>query len=105
MEGVRREEREREERVRVGVGRDRREREAFLRGVEGGRKRGENKRKVGAGEEEKGEVGVVDGMVNEGGGWRGRGEQSRFRQSDVKGREKVGGEQPDEVTRVLSKIF
>ena len=33
------------------------------------------------------------------------GEQRRFRQSDVKGRSQKGPEQPDEVKRVLSKIF
>ena len=92
--------------MRVGVRREGREREAFLRGVEmGGRRRGKSKAAPGDGsgkaKEGKEEGGVVDGMVNEGG----RGEQRRFRQRDVKGIEKAGGGQPDEVTRVLSKIF
>ncbi|KAI4220375.1 MAG: hypothetical protein LQ349_008103, partial [Xanthoria aureola] len=57
MEGVRAEEREREERVRVGVRRERKEREEFLRGVErakveeGRRRKMEGKgEKVGGGE-------------------------------------------------------
>ena len=104
MEGVRREEREREEKVRVGVGRDKREREAFLRGVEGAR--------VEKGKEEKREKRRKGGSGGEGEGEKGGGkgdgemvERRRFRQSDVlmKGDGRV--EQSDEVKRVLSKIF
>lgn len=103
MEGVRAEEREREERVRVGVRRERKEREEFLRGVErakveGGkrRKREGNGEKVGVG----GDDGVVVGGEEE---KRGKFER-RFRQNEVRSRGKVEG-QSEDVSRVLSKIF
>ena len=103
MEGVRAEEREREERVRVGVRRERKEREEFLRGVErakveGGkrRKREGNGEKVGV----DGDDGVVVGGEEE---KRGKFER-RFRQNEVRSRGKVEG-QSEDVSRVLSKIF
>lgn len=124
MEGVRREEREREERVRVGVAKDKREREAFLRDVQGGkvektrRERMEMKQqKKKKSREEEGEKGtMVDGGgVEDSAEGKGdmaglplraeRWEQRRFRQSEVKGSGKNCEKQPDEVTRVLSKIF
>lgn len=111
MEGVRREEREREERVRVGLARDKREREAFLREVEMSkiaktrREKGKKEEKV---KEKEGGLGPGDA----GGKAKGdevvraaRTEQRRFRQSEVKGKEKNSWEQPDETMRVLSKIF
>ncbi|KAL8997599.1 MAG: hypothetical protein Q9169_003146 [Polycauliona sp. 2 TL-2023] len=101
MEGVRAEEREREERVRVGVRRDRKEREEFLRGVERAkveegkkRKREGRKEKV---KEENGKEGMVEGEKQ-------KGFERRFRQNEVKSRKKFEG-QPEDVSRVLSKIF
>ncbi|KAI4209798.1 MAG: hypothetical protein LQ351_007328 [Letrouitia transgressa] len=97
MAGVRAEEREREEKVRIGVRRDKKEREEFLRGVERGkamegrrRKREgkEKRREEGLGEEESGKKGFE---------WR-------FRQNQVRRNGEVR-EQPEEVKRVLSKIF
>ncbi|KAI4181185.1 MAG: hypothetical protein L6R41_006769 [Letrouitia leprolyta] len=101
MAGVRAEEREREERVRVGVRRDKKEREEFLRSVERGKvedtKRKKRKRK--GFDEEKVENGEHEG--NDGGR---SGRERRFRQNEVKKR-RDKEEQPEEVRRVLSKIF
>ncbi|KAI4222954.1 MAG: hypothetical protein L6R36_005786 [Xanthoria steineri] len=102
MEGVRAEEREREERVRVGVRRERKEREEFLRGVERAKvEEGRRRKREGRGEE----VGVDgdDGMVDGGEEKRGKFER-RFRQNEVRSRGKVEG-QSEDVSRVLSKIF
>ncbi|KAL8830325.1 MAG: hypothetical protein Q9170_005782 [Blastenia crenularia] len=101
MDGVRAEEREREERVRIGVRRDKKEREEFLKGVERARVEGTRRRKREA---------RVKGQENvEGGGAEGKyeakeGYERRFRQNEVK-RKREGEEQPEEVKRVLSKIF
>ncbi|KAL8750236.1 MAG: hypothetical protein Q9184_006493 [Pyrenodesmia sp. 2 TL-2023] len=100
MAGVRGEEREREERVRVGVRREKREREEFLKGVERGRVEETMKRK------RKGKMGgdaTVDEAKNAVGEGVKKGFERRFRQNEVKKREVQ--EQPDEVRRVLSKIF
>ncbi len=100
MAGVRGEEREREERIRVGVRREKREREEFLKGVERGKVEETKKRKRKAKEERAGTGDEVKNAVVEGvkGGF-----ERRFRQNEVKKREVQ--DQPDEVTRVLSKIF
>ena len=102
MAGVRGEEREREERIRVGVGREGRERAEFLRNLERGkvedtrRAKKEKKAKREGGEKEKT---VAEGKKN-----TSRFER-RFRQNEVKAREEKGMEQSDETKRILSKIF
>ncbi|KAL8944348.1 MAG: hypothetical protein Q9216_000533 [Gyalolechia sp. 2 TL-2023] len=104
MAGVRAEEREREERVMVGVRRDKKEREEFLRGVERGKvedtKRRKRHRRIG---DENKMIGNVeegkDGKEGESSRY-----QRRFRQNEVK-RKRDGEEQPEDVKRVLSKIF
>ena len=98
MGGVRGEEREREERVRVGVRRDRKEREEFLKGVERAKVAEGKKRKKGIKKESKVEDGVVVGEGKQGVFER------RFRQNEVKNRKQVEG-QSEDVTRVLGKIF
>lgn len=106
MEGVRAEEREREERVRVGVRRERKEREEFLRGVERAKvEEGRRRKKEGKGEEAGVERvdGDDDGVVVAGEEKRGKFER-RFRQNEVRSRGKVEG-QSEDVSRVLSKIF
>ncbi|KAF6229281.1 hypothetical protein HO133_007397 [Letharia lupina] len=102
MAGVRGEEREREERVRVGVGREGRERAEFLRNLERGKvedtrrmKRERRAEREGGGKE----TGV--GKERE----KTSGFERRFRQNEVKGREEKGVEQSDETKRVLSRIF
>ncbi|KAL8921220.1 MAG: hypothetical protein Q9208_005831 [Pyrenodesmia sp. 3 TL-2023] len=100
MAGVRGEDREREERVRVGVRREKREREEFLKGVERGRVEETKKRK------RKGKPGgeaTVDEAKDVVGEGAKRTFERRFRQNEVKKWEVQ--EQPDEVRRVLSKIF
>lgn len=115
MAGVGREEREREERVRVGVGREGRERAVFLRNLERGRvedtRRVKRERRVereggamgsgeGAGKETRVETEKVKGQR------KGPGFESRFRQNEVKSRdEKSIVEQSEETKRVLSRIF
>ncbi|KAL8913851.1 MAG: hypothetical protein Q9171_001455 [Xanthocarpia ochracea] len=98
MAGVRAEEREREERVRVGVRRDRKEREEFLKGVERAKVAEGKKRKNWIEKESKVEDGVVVGEGKQGEFER------RFRQNEVKNRKQVEG-QSEDVTRVLGKIF
>ena len=109
MDGVRAEEREREEKVRVGVSREGRERREFLRQVEMGkveetrRKKREGKEKAKEREDE-GEMAVMpmDGHDKD---EKGRGFERRFRQNEVKGKASRQTDQADEVKRVLSKIF
>lgn len=102
MEGVRAEEREREERVRVGVRRDRKEREEFLRGVERAKvEEGKKRKREGKGEKAK-ELRMDDGVVV--GEEKQEGFERRFRQNEVRRRKKVEG-QPEDVSRVLGKIF
>ncbi len=107
MAGVRGEEREREERVRVGVGREGRERAEFLRNLERGRvedtRRAKRERRA---ERE----GVADaggeGVAEEARVEKGKGRfERRFRQNEVKGRDEKDVEQSDETKRVLSRIF
>lgn len=117
MEGVRTEEREREERVRVGVAKEGKERGAFLRGVEMGRVEETRKRKREAREGKAegknklvGEVHVGTGVMPESqreGSGQGKEKsfERRFRQNEVKSTKNKGPEQSDEVKRVLSKIF
>ncbi|KAL8658822.1 MAG: hypothetical protein Q9226_000755 [Calogaya cf. arnoldii] len=104
MESVRSEEREREERVRVGVRRDRKEREEFLRGVEMAKvEDGKKKKREGKKQKEKAKGSRVDNgpMVGE---EKQEGFERRFRQNEVRSRKKVEG-QPEDVSRVLGKIF
>lgn len=110
MEGVRREEREREERVRVGVSRDKREREEFLRGIEGAkveetrRKKDLNKRDI----QEGGSANICHddkNIVDGEGAGKSRNQGMRFRQNEVKSRFQGGPEQASETSRVLGKIF
>ncbi|KAL8870718.1 MAG: hypothetical protein Q9174_003300 [Haloplaca sp. 1 TL-2023] len=107
MAEVRVEEREREERVRVGVRREKREREGFLRGVERGKVEETRRKKK---EAREGKSRVVDGdghgkdeVVEE----AKRGFERRFRQNEVKARKQAGqpSQQPEDVSRVLAKIF
>ena len=102
MAGVRGEEREREERVRVGVGRERRERAEFLRNME--RARVEGTRRAKAERRAERARGAVDTEVAEG-VVKTDAFERRFRQNEVKGREEQPVEQSVETRRVLSKIF
>ena len=110
MAGVRGEEREREERVRVGVGREGRERAEFLRNLQRGRvedtrrmkrERRAEREKV-RGDEGGSKEAVVEEIKGKG---KGNEFERRFRQNEVKGREEKGVEQSDETKRVLSRIF
>lgn len=109
MSGVRTEEREREEKVRVGVSREGRERREFLKHVEMGkvedtrRKKREWRKKLKEREDEgKTPVMPMDGNDK---AEEVRGTERRFRQNEVMGKTSRPKEQTDEVTRVLSKIF
>lgn len=103
MAGVRGEEREREERVRVGVRREMKERREFLEAVQRGKVEGTRRRKGEAreGKERGGAMSDVVGKGAEGG----EGVERRFRQNEISGKRKGGVEQSDDVKRVLSKIF
>ncbi|KAL8807288.1 MAG: hypothetical protein Q9182_000793 [Xanthomendoza sp. 2 TL-2023] len=96
MSSVRAEEREREERVRVGVRRERKEREEFLKGVERGKMEETRKRKR--------EKGVDEGEPGKMRKGKQEGFERRFRQNEIKSTKRVEA-QPEEVTRVLSRIF
>lgn len=103
MEGVRREEREREEKIRVGVRLEGKERREFLRGVERGkveegkrRKREAREARKGKGEEEE-QLEVKPAVRH--------GVERIFKQNEISGRREKGAAQSDEVKRVLSKIF
>lgn len=104
MAGVRGEEREREERVRVGLGREGRERGEFLRNLERGKVEGRRRAKRERREEREGvgeqEGGVENGKVKGGGSF-----ERRFRQNEVVGRDDKAVEQSDETKRILSRIF
>lgn len=110
MAGVRGEEREREERVRVGVGREGRERAEFLRNLQRGRvedtRRMKRERRAEREKSRGDEGGSKEAVVEEIKG-KGKGNEfeRRFRQNEVKGREEKGVEQSDETKRVLSRIF
>ncbi|CAF9913799.1 RNA-binding ATPase activator esf2 [Imshaugia aleurites] len=107
MAGVRGEEREREERVRVGLGREGRERMEFLRNLERGRVEGT--RRVKRERRAEREVGGEMGAGEENGKGQEKAEtgafERRFRQNEVRGGEQKGVEQSDETRRVLSRIF
>jgi ESF2/ABP1 family protein len=119
MGSVQTEEREREERVRVGVGREGRERREFIRNlerskVEETRRSKREKKKEREGVDERVDLERVSGRKakeEEKAGDRNSvdskrtGFERRFRQNEVKGKTNKGSEQPDEVQRVLSKIF
>lgn len=108
MAGVRGEEREREERVRVGLAREARERGAYLKNVERARvqetreDKKKRKRSMNNTQED-----LPDGCVvnNDKRNISPKAHQRRFRQNEVKNRRKQGLQQPDEVNRVLAKIF
>ena len=110
MAGVRQEDREREERVRVGIAKDKREREAFLRDLESAKieQTRERKRKK-KHQNHPGATSGADGAQEGLGSPLARGDGSvverRFRQNDVEGpsTKKRGGS--DDVNRVLAKIF
>lgn len=121
MQSVRAEEREREERVRVGTKREGRERGEFLRNLERSKVEATRRAKRRKKEEDKsgkGDEGLRPGkereevpMAQEVPDGRGEGKKKRFertfRQNEVRG---IGNgskqsDQPDEVQRVLSKIF
>ncbi len=112
MQSVRAEEREREERVRVGTKREGRERGEFLRNLERSKveaTRREKKRKR-DGQAEDGIGGQDEGRKErktQDGAGEGRRKQfeRRFRQNEVKSSGSKQTEQPDEVKRVLNKIF
>ena len=118
MAGVRREEREREERVRVGLSREGRERAEFLRGVESGKI--EERRKEKSKARGKGKEDEVYKPVSEDGGVsdperkereekkrKNAKSEMRFRQNEPKGDrwEKTEQQPTDDVKKVLSKIF
>lgn len=124
MGQVRQEEREREERVRVGVGREGRERGEFLKNLERARveetRRLKREKREGRARDEEEEGGsnalgrdvALDARaqrtaVNTRGKDEGKrkGFERRFRQNEVKSKANNQIEQPDEVRRVLSKIF
>ncbi|KAI4242163.1 MAG: hypothetical protein L6R40_004206 [Gallowayella cf. fulva] len=98
MAGVRAEEREREEKVRLGVRREKKEREEFLKGVERAKVE-EGKKRKREGRKRKEAEGGDDGVEAKKEGF-----ERRFRQNEVKSKRKIEG-QPEEVSRVLSQIF
>ena len=109
MGGVRAEEREREEKVRVGLSREGRERREFLRQVEMGKvEETRRKKREGRGKtkerEDEGQM-VAMPMDRNDKDEKGRLLERRFRQNEVKGKASRQTEQTDEVKRVLSKIF
>ncbi len=112
MQGVRAEEREREERVRVGTKREGRERGEFLKNLERSKVEETRKQKRQM-KEENGLIERKDPKIdktqeptsNGGGAGKRKGFERRFRQNEVKGNGGRQAEQPDEVQRVLSKIF
>lgn len=117
MGGVRREEREREERIRVGLGREGRERAEFLHGVE--RAKIEETRRAKASKKIKHDEAIAEGedgspSAPEQSGERKAkqplgGSQMRFRQNELKTgdvrKTADGAEMNDDVKRVLSQIF
>lgn len=117
MGGVRREEREREERIRVGLGREGRERAQFLKGVE--RAKIEETRRAKASKKIKHNEAIAEGedwppsAPDQPGERKPKqtsgGFQMRFRQNELKTRgvKKSAdvAEENDDVKRVLSQIF
>lgn len=117
MGGVRQEEREREERIRVGLGREGRERAEFLKGVE--KAKIEETRRAKASKKIKHDAASIDGedgppsapeQSGEGKPKQKRGGfQMRFRQNELKTggvKGTAGGvEKNKDVKRVLSQIF
>lgn len=117
MGGVRQEEREREERIRVGLGREGRERAEFLKGVE--RAKIEETRRAKASKKIKHHPAIFEGedappnaleQPGEGKSKQKReGFQMRFRQNELKagvGKKTADGtENNEDVKRVLSQIF
>lgn len=111
MAGVRQEEREREERIRVGLGREARERTEFLKGVQRAKieetRRGkEKKQNSNGGEESRNEDDEGQKKKKKKNG----GFEMRFRQNEKQGHRNpaaagVVEQQSEDVTRVLSKIF
>lgn len=103
MAGVRAEEREREERIRVGVGREGRERAEFLRNLERSRVEETRRMKRERKAEREGGGKEGEGMAKE--KEMGNRFERRFRQNEVRTREENTTEQSDETRRILSKIF
>lgn len=98
MQSARGEEREREEKVRVGLHREKKERQAFLAGVqstkvEQTRKSKKRKRDEAGGHGDHGQSKALDHI------------QKGFRQNQVQRNEHKASEQPEDVQRILSKIF
>lgn len=116
MQGVRAEEREREERVRVGTKREGRERGEFLKNLERSKveetrrqkrmKKEANERPPMEGDGMKTTTTAAPATTNKGDvESKQKGFERRFRQNEVKGTGCRQPQQPDEVQRVLSKIF
>ena len=108
MESVRREEREREEKIRVGVSREGKERREFLRGVEMGKVEEGKRKKKEDREARKGGQSEVDQAAVPKEHTSAPPKQSferRFKQNEVTGKKEKGSAQSDDVKRVLSKIF
>jgi len=112
MQGVRAEEREREERVRVGTRREGRERGEFLENLQRSKveetRKQKRLRKEGSGpiEGEDPKIGEARKTTSSGGReGKQKAFERKFRQNEVKGNGGKQMEQPDEVQRVLSKIF
>lgn len=116
MAGVRREEREREERVRVGLGREKRERAEFLRGVERGKMEERRREKIKTRGKSRGDEADKPVPEEERTTDSGRREpdekkrekttrsEMRFRQNETKGG-RAEKKPSEDVKRVLSKIF
>ena len=119
MQSVRAEEREREEKVRVGTKREGRERGEFLKNLERSKveaTRREKKRKREGDvqkdvddeflpEPENGIAADHQPVQHESEVGKTKGFERSFRQNEVKGNRHTQPDQPDEVKRVLSKIF
>ncbi len=112
MQGVRVEEREREERVRVGTKREGRERGEFLKNLERSKveatRKQKRQKKEGDGPVEGKDTNIDKAQETTGNGageGKRRGFERRFRQNEVRGKGGAEIEQLNEVQRVLSKIF
>lgn len=114
MGGVRQEEREREERIRVGLGREGRERAEFLKGVE--RAKIEETRSAKARKKIKHNAVIVEeedgpqSALEQPGEGKSKqklgGFQMSFRQNELSGKKTADGtEKNEDVKRVLSQIF
>ena len=110
MAGVRQEEREREEKVRVGIAKDRREREAFLRSLESAkveetRERKRNKRLEKLSEVDGGIIENASRPLLQEGGLEVDSSERQFRQKSIHAHTTEKKSQSKDVARVLGKIF